>query len=102
MGKQFRFIMDEMDKKAFFEYVRYAGRIFETKRGRLYLEMKYYDASGVLIQKSELLDKWYRELVSWIKKQLQCVEVSSNGKVVKEYVSKSLVKLVEEGYHLLG
>ena len=166
MGKQFRFIMDEMDKKAFFEYVRYAGRIFETKRfegtveildfpshlwlklylfkdefgrlefkeildgkryidttvspviefrdtmlrenvkeiqrGRLYLEMKYYDASGVLIQKSELLDKWYRELVSWIKKQLQCVEVSSNGNVVKEYVSKSLVKLVEEGYHLLG
>ena len=30
MGKQFRFIMDEIDKKAFFEYVRYAGRIFDT------------------------------------------------------------------------
>ena len=166
MGKQFRFIMDEMDKKAFFEYVRHTGRIFETKRfegtveifdlpshlwiklylfrdefntfqyeqildkkeyidatvlpviefrntilrekvkeiqrGRLFLEMKYYDVSGNLVQKNELLDKWYKELVSWIKKQLQCVEVPSDGKVVKEYVSKSLVKCVEEGYHLLG
>ena len=158
--------MDEMDKKAFFEYVRYTGRIFEMKRfegtveildfprhswlklylfrdefgrlefkeilngkkyidttvspviefrdtmlrenikeiqrGRLFLEMKYYDESGVLIQKNESLDKWYRELVRWIKKQLQCVEVCFDGKVVKEYVSKSLVKPVEEGYHLLG
>ena len=32
MGKQFRFIMDEIDKKAFFEYVIHTGRVFETKK----------------------------------------------------------------------
>lgn len=166
MGKQFRFIMDEIDKKAFFEYVKYTGKIFtdkknegtieifdfpgdfwlkmylfkdefgvlefnetinsisyinstvasviefrntllreknkEIQRGRLYLEMKFYDENDILIKKNELIDKWYKELVRWIKKRLQCVEVSFNGKNVKEYVSKSLVIFVEEGYHLLG
>lgn len=74
----------------------------EIQRGRLFLEMKYYDTNGILIQKDELLDKWYKELVRWIKRRLQYVEVVSNGKVVKEYVSNSLVKFVEEGYLLLG
>lgn len=166
MGKQFRFIMDENDKKAFFEYVKCTATVYVTKklegtteivglpdelwinlylyknefgklifneisngrkyintsispviefgntlvrknvkeiqRGRLYVEMKYYDENGQLMQKDELLDNWYRELVKWIKKQLQCVEVTYNGKVIKEYASESLVNLLEEGYLLLG
>lgn len=166
MGKQFRFIMDEIDKKAFFEYVIHTGRVFETKkfegtveifdlpdylwinlyfykdefgelefkesidgkkyintktspiiefgetilrknikeiqRGRLFIEMKYYGIDGDLIRKNELLDRWYKELVRWLKRQLKCVTTSMGGRVVKEYVSKSLVSLVEDGYHLMG
>lgn len=77
-------------------------KIKEIQRGRLFLEMKYYDTNGALIKKNEQLGMWYKELVRWIKKRLCCVEVYSNGKIVKEYVSKSLVEIVEDGYHLLG
>ncbi len=165
MGKQFRFIMDESDKKFMFEYVIKQGKAYthikvegikeifelpnslwinlyfykdefgnikfkyigekkyinstlspviefgntivrtnvkEIQRGRLYLEMRYYDSDGKLLLKSEKLDEWYKELIKWIKKHLKCVEVMSNGKVVKEYVSESLVEYVKDGYKLLG
>ena len=64
--------------------------------------MKYYGIDGDLIRKNELLDRWYKELVRWLKRQLKCVTISMGGRVVKEYVSKSLVSLVEDGYHLMG
>lgn len=76
--------------------------IKEIQRGRLYLEMRYYGSDGEVLLKSEKLDAWYKELVKWIKKHLKCVEVISNGKVVKEYVSESLVEYVKGGFKLLG
>ncbi len=76
-------------------------KINEIQRGRLYLDNKYYD-DGQLVQKEENLDKWYKELVRWIKKRLKCVEIYSNGRAVKEYVSVSLAKYVEDGFNLLG
>ena len=77
-------------------------KIKEIQRGRLYLDNKYWDDNNQLIKKNENLDIWYKELVRWIKKRLRCVETCPYGKVVKEYVSESLVKYVEEGFHLLG
>ncbi len=77
-------------------------KLKQIQKGRLYLNNKYWDENEQLIQKDEMLDKWYKELVRWIKKRLKCVETYSYGRVVKEYVSESLVKYVEDGFNLLG
>lgn len=74
----------------------------EIQRGRLYISMKYYNEKGDLEQKSELLDMWYKELIRWLKNRLECVKICSNGRLTKEYVSKSMVKFLKEGFHLLG
>ncbi len=77
-------------------------KLKQIQRGRLYLVNKYWDENEQLIQKDEGLDKWYKELVKWIKKRLKCVETFPYDRVVKQYVSESLVKYVEDGFHLLG
>jgi hypothetical protein len=71
--------------------------IKEIARGRLWLEMKYYD-NETLIRKDKLIDDWYKELGKWIKSNLTSLE---NGGQ-KEYVSKSLIDAVKNGYKLLG
>lgn len=74
----------------------------EISRGRLWMEMKYFDSNGNLVIKKEAVNEWYKELSKWIKKNLVSVQISSKNKISKEYVSKSLVDLVEENYKLLG
>lgn len=76
--------------------------IKEIQRGRLFVEMKYYNDNDEIQQKNGLVDVWYKELIRWIKRRLYCVEVILNGKVTKEYVSESLIAFVEDGFHLLG
>ena len=73
----------------------------EIQRGRLYFENKYYEDDN-LIFKEEELEKWYKEIIKWIKNELQCVEIMENTKLTKEYVSASLEKYIEEGYKLMG
>lgn len=75
--------------------------IKEIQRGRLWVEMRYYDDEN-LILKNGLLDDWYKELCKWIKKTLKCIEIPFGDKNKKEYVSQSLINLVENGYKLLG
>ena len=51
--------------------------------------------------KNENHDKWYNELVRWIKKRLKCVETYPHGRAVKEYMSESLVEYVGSGFNLM-
>lgn len=74
----------------------------EIQRGRIYFDNRYYDEEGNIVQKEKTLDNWYKELVGWLKKRLKCVEISSNDKAMKEYVSESLVELIKDGFKLLG
>lgn len=67
-------------------------------RGRLWLEMKYYDDEGVLRTKSKELDELYRDLCKWIRKNLKKVTVEYHGCVWKGYVSDSMDELIKEGY----
>jgi hypothetical protein len=86
-------------------------------RGRLYVVMKYYDKDDNNVSKPEELNKWYNELCRWIRKHLprreyenpisleyanrMCLEYGvSPGHMTKEYISDSILRLVqEEGYH---
>lgn len=71
-------------------------------RGRLWVEMKYYDNEGELRTKRKELDELYKNLCKWIKKNLKKVTVEEDGSTWKEYVSESMIGLVEEGYSLHG
>lgn len=71
-------------------------------RGRLWVEMKYYDDKGELKNKSKELEGLYKDLCKWIRKNLRKVIIEEDGSVRKEYVSESMVGLVEEGYFLHG
>ena len=70
-------------------------------RGRLWVEMKYYK-EGELTTKRKELDVLYKNLCKWIKKNLKKVTVEEDGSTWKEYVSESMIGLVEEGYSLHG
>lgn len=70
-------------------------------RGRLWVEMKYYD-KGELLTKGNALDELYRDLCKWIRKNLKKVTVEDTGRMRKEYSSESLIRFIEEGYSLLG
>lgn len=74
----------------------------EITRGRLWLEMKYYNDDGNLIIKSESINEWYKELSRWLKKNLRYIEIQSVNRISKEYISTSLISLVEKGYKILG
>lgn len=70
----------------------------EISRGRLWLEMKYYDNDDVLIMKDKMIDLWYKELSKWIKKNLNYVRINN----AMEYVSHSFDITILSGYKLLG
>lgn len=74
----------------------------EITRGRLWLEMKYYDDNGNIVVKEQELNEWYTKLSKWIKKNLKRREIQSHDRVYKEYISMPIVGMVEQGYKLLG
>lgn len=80
-------------------YVR--TQIKEIQRGRIYFENKYFE-NETLVYKDDELENWYQELVKWIKNNLICVKTFVSGKEMKEYVSASIVKYVEDGFNLIG
>ncbi len=163
MGRQFGFIMDENDEKAFFDFVKqhncfyltdhsygsreinefplekwsslyiynkqfgdlvfkkYYGKYWidnsyspvieflhtwvmdneqRITRGRLWVEMKFWNENEELVQKDSQLEALYKQCVRWIKKNLNVVVVSPYGKPEKQYVSKSLEEKVISGYRL--
>ncbi len=56
------------------------------------------DDNETLITKDKLINNWYIELSKLIKSNLTRIE----SKEQKEYVSKSLIDVVKNGYKLLG
>lgn len=75
----------------------------EIRRGRLWVEMKYWDRSNgtyELVEKPKELDVWYQQLRRWIRKHLPMTTVErSDGRMIKEYMSPAIRKKIEEGYH---
>lgn len=69
-------------------------------RGRLWVEMKYFNNEGELITKCRELDELYKDLCKWIRKNLKKVSVELRGR--KEYISESLSKIGEKGYKWQG
>jgi hypothetical protein len=72
----------------------------EVSRGRLWVEMKYWNEKGVQVEKSKALNDWYTGLCKWIKKQLPKSEFSANQETYAEYISNSMKELVEKGYKI--
>ena len=73
----------------------------EISRGRLWLEMRYFDEEDKPLTKDESINNWYKELSKWIKKHLPRREIVEKNGTFKEYISQSLIELVENGYKLL-
>lgn len=73
----------------------------EISRGRLWVEMKFYNESENLIIKTKVLDDWYKNLSKWIKKNLPKTEIVSKDKTYSEYACESIKNLVENGYRVM-
>ena len=70
--------------------------------GRLWVQMKYFNDDGTLVYKDMVLDKWYKEISGWIKKNLKRYKLNDkNGIIFNDYMSDSVAVLIEkEGYVL--
>lgn len=67
-----------------------------VSRGRIYVEMSYYE-NNEKVKKSQELDDFYKKLVKWIKKNIPYQEVSLNGYTSKEYITDDIVELIKAG-----
>ena len=72
----------------------------EVSRGRLWLEMKYWDVHGRQVEKAKALNDWYTNLCKWVKNQLPKTEFLVNEEIYTEYISDSIKKSVENGYKI--
>jgi hypothetical protein len=70
-------------------------------RGRIWVEMKYWNENAVLVEKNRDLEKWYGTLNRWIKKNVVKVEEIINGFKYVDYVSPTLLKLKDEGFKFM-
>jgi len=70
-------------------------------RGRIWIETKYYDSSGELVEKNAEFIKDYNRLVRWIKKNVPFREIIQEDYVEKEYANDEIVELVNQGYRLI-
>ncbi|MFD0048010.1 hypothetical protein ACFVHQ_01495 [Actinomycetes bacterium NPDC127524] len=67
----------------------------EIIRGRIWVELKYWDETGELVHKSEKLNTLYKALTKWIKKNVSHREINREANLYKEYISDSLVEYIE-------
>lgn len=67
-------------------------------RGRLWLEDKYYAEDGSIVQKDKELEKDYRKLVRWIKKNVPYRKITKGNLEVSEYASQSYDELLKDGF----
>jgi hypothetical protein len=70
----------------------------EIYRGRLWLEMKFWNEKGEFLEKCSTLNTWYMSLNKWIKKHLPKTEFTVGGSVLREYVDPAIKELAEIGY----
>ena len=71
-----------------------------VRRGRIWVETKYYDSSGELVEKNAEFIKDYNRLVRWINKNVPYREIPKGDFLVKEYTNDELMELVKQGYRL--
>jgi hypothetical protein len=70
----------------------------EIIRGRLWVEMRYYDDDGNIVMKDEKLDECYKQLVKWIKRNAKRrTAVLTNGRILTYYMTDSMQVLLEGG-----
>ena len=69
-------------------------------RGRLWVEIKYYDERGEIITKNDKLVKDYERLKRWIRKNVPYQEYKCGEYLVKEYVNNEMLELQNEGFIL--
>ena len=62
-----------------------------VNRGRLWLEMKYWNNDGDLVEKSKDIDQWYGTLSRWIRTNLK-------EKVASTYATPSMLELQQLKY----
>lgn len=67
------------------------------RRGRLWVEPKYYDENGTLVEKPKELVLWYNKLTRWVKKNLEAFELHGH----KFYISAGMKQFLDEsGYKI--
>ena len=72
----------------------------KVKKGRFWVEMKYYDKNGNYVSKNESLDIWYKSLRKWVKKNAPYTEITQDGSTDKHYITKEMLKFADEGYRI--
>lgn len=72
----------------------------EISRGRLWYQTSYYDINENLVYKIEELDKMYKELCKYVKKNLCKVRYTVNERTYFEYCSESLKDRILKEYKL--
>ena len=73
----------------------------QVSQGRIWMQPKYYNVQGEIIEKDSQLTKDYNILVKYIKKCIPYRGIKLGNRIYKEYVSDYIMKLYEEGYHLM-
>jgi hydroxymethylpyrimidine pyrophosphatase-like HAD family hydrolase len=82
-------------------YKREIGKNKEISRGRIWVEMKFWNEQEELEEKTKELEKWYGTLNRWIKKNVDRVDEIINGHKYITYVSPSLKELMSKGYKFM-
>lgn len=87
-------------KSPIIEYIK--TKIIEEQqtvlRGRLWIETKYYNGKGEVINKGESFIKDYQMLVRWIKKNVPYQQIKYKNYYIKEYINDELMELQEREF----
>lgn len=67
-------------------------------RGRLWIETKFYNEKGEVINKEESVLKDYQMLVRWIKKNVPYQQIKKKDHYIKGYINDELKELQERGF----
>lgn len=73
----------------------------EISRGRLWVEMNFYNDKNELVSKKNDLEEWFKNLSKWIKKHLPKTEIIGKNKVYSEYSCMSINNKIENGYKIM-
>lgn len=70
-------------------------------RGRVWMEPKFFDESGEVVNKDSRLTKEYNSLAKWIKKNVPLQDVSKGEYLIKEYITNSIKDVANRGFRLM-
>lgn len=70
-------------------------------RGRLWVESKFYDKNGVVVNKDSRLISEYNLLAKWVKKNVPYQDILKGDYIVKEYITNRIKELSNCGFKLM-